>query len=323
MARPIFLLSLPRAGSTLLQRLLLAGGRCATLGEPSLLLRFLGGDEVIQRRATYWESLVETAEADLRKVWPGFDASYRGGVASLMQGIYDGLAGDKEWFLDKTPRYTLIAEEIRKAFPEAKFIVLWRHPLAVAASMSSTYRRGRWCPEEFGIDLHEGLERLRRFAADHRDEVCEVRYEDLVADPEAELGRLGAYLGWPELAESATAELPESAGGTLGDSTGVKDYRKVSADSSEKWKGAVDNWYRRRWCRRYWTAERAAWLGELGYEFPPGLASAPWWRGGVLDGVLDAMTAGRRRRRRILRPTWLPRFARRFSREHGYDVQFR
>ncbi|RYD54446.1 MAG: sulfotransferase [Verrucomicrobiaceae bacterium] len=141
MTRPVFLLSLPRAGSTLLQRLLLMSGKCATLGEPSLLLRFLGEDVAMTRRATYWESLVETATADMRKAWDGYDEAYRKGVRELMLGIYDGLAEGREWFLDKTPRYTLIGEEILATFPDAKFIVLWRHPLAVAASVSSTFRK--------------------------------------------------------------------------------------------------------------------------------------------------------------------------------------
>lgn len=121
MTRPVFLLSLPRAGSTLLQRLLLMSGKCATLGEPSLLLRFLGEGPAMTRKATYWESLVETAAADMRRAWPGYDAAYRAGVRDLMLGIYDGLADGKEWFLDKTPRYTLIAEEILATFPDAKF----------------------------------------------------------------------------------------------------------------------------------------------------------------------------------------------------------
>lgn len=323
MARPVFVLSLPRAGSTLLQRLLLADGRCATLGEPSLLLRLLGGDEVVCRRATYWESLVEAAQADIRSAWGGFDDAWRAGVRDLMGRVYDGLAGDKEWFLDKTPRYTLIAEELWRTFPDAKFLVLWRHPLAVAASICSTFRKARWCPDEFGIDLHEGLDRLQAFCTAHAGGICEVRYEDLVGDPARELERIGAYLGWDGLASVARKELVASAGGSLGDPTGVRKYDRVSTGSREAWRSQVGNWYRRAWARRYLTGERAAWLRERGYELPPELAAAPWWRGGVWAGVLDWIAARRRIGRRLRRPTWLPRFARRFRRRHGYEVSFR
>ena len=323
MTRPVFLLSLPRAGSTLLQRLLLASGRCATLGEPSLLLRFLGEGPVMSRKATYWESLIETSTADIRAEWPGFDDSYRQGVRELMGRIYDGLAGGKEWFIDKTPRYSLIAEEIRSTFPDAKFIVLWRHPLAVAVSVSKTFRKGRWCPDEFGIDLHEGLDRLHAFCRAHPDDVCEVRYEDLVTETARELGRIGDYLGWDGLAEVAEGELVESAGGTLGDPTGVLKYRKVSAASREAWTGEFDNWYRRAWARRYVSGERVGWLKDLGYELPDGIADAPPWRGSMWGGLTDWVSARRRIHRRLRKPTWLPRFARRFRREHGYEISFR
>ena len=198
MTRPVFLLSLPRAGSTLLQRLLLMSGKCATLGEPSLLLRFLGEGPAMTRKATYWESLVETATADMRKAWGGYDEAYRKGVRDLMQGIYDGLAEGKEWFIDKTPRYTLIAEEILATFPDAKFIVLWRHPLAVAASVSSTFRKGRWCPDEFGIDLHEGQARLQEFCRRHGERVFQIKYRG----PGDRSGRgVGTAGGLPRLGE--------------------------------------------------------------------------------------------------------------------------
>ncbi len=321
MTRPVFLLSLPRAGSTLLQRLLLMSGKCATLGEPSLLLRFLGEGPAMTRKATYWESLVETATADMRKAWGGYDEAYRKGVRDLMQGIYDGMADGKEWFIDKTPRYTLITEEILATFPDAKFIVLWRHPLAVAASVSSTFRKGRWCPDEFGIDLHEGQARLQEFCRRHGERVFQLKYEDLVTDPAGELGRLGDYLGWENLAAVLEQELVTSTGGTLGDPTGVKRYSKISPASRDAWKAELSNWYRRAWARSYVSGERAMKMKELGYELPDGIARGG--RMGLFAGLADWFTARRRIQRRLRKPTWLPRFARKFRKERGYEVSFR
>jgi hypothetical protein len=321
MTRPVFLLSLPRAGSTLLQRLLLMSGNCATLGEPSLLLRFLGEDPAMTRKATYWESLVATAAADMRQAWPGYDAAYRKGVRDLMLGIYAGLAEGKEWFLDKTPRYTLIAEEILATFPDAKFIVLWRHPLAVAASLSSTFRKGRWCPDEFGIDLHEGQARLQDFAERHADRVHALRYEDLVSDPAGELAKLGSYLGWENLPAVLERELVTSTGGTLGDPTGVKRYPRISPESRDAWQAELSNWYRRGWARRYVAGERAARMKRLGYELPDAIARGGGF--GLLAGLVDWFEARRRIQRRLRRPTWLPRFLRKFRDERGYEVSFR
>lgn len=323
MTRPVFLLSLPRAGSTLLQRLLLASGRCATLGEPSLLLRLLAAGDAIDRRSTYWESLVDTAIEDMRGAWTGYDDCYRQGVRDLMSGIYQGLADGKEWFLDKTPRYTLIAEEIYQTFPDARFIVLWRHPLAVASSLSTTFSKGRWSLDEFGIDLYHGMDCLRKFCDDHSDSICEIRYEDLVENPAAELKRIGDYLGWEGLEEVAEQDLVSSVGGRMGDPTGVKKYHKVSAASREAWKKNINNWYRRNWAKSYYREDRSKWLEDMDYHLPDELLDAPWWQGSVASGFVDFLSARRRAYRHLRHPTWLPRFARKFRKKHGYEVGFR
>jgi len=321
MTRPVFLLSLPRAGSTLLQRLLLMTGRCATLGEPSLLLRFLGEGPAICRKATYWESLIETSMADIRKKWPGFDVEYRKGVHDLMQRVYEGLADGKEFFIDKTPRYSLIPDEIHATFPEAKFVVLWRHPVAVASSISSTFRKGSWCPDEFGIDLYEGQQRLQQFCKRHAESIYQIRYEDLVTDPEQELAKLGAFLGIEDLADVLERELVTSTGGTLGDPTGVKRYTKISPSGRDAWKKEISNWYRRAWARDYVSGARAVALKELGYDLPEGVANGGPL--GLLQGLADWITARHRIWRRLRQPTWLPRFAKKFRKENGYGVSFR
>ncbi|TYP00050.1 sulfotransferase family protein [Geothermobacter ehrlichii] len=323
MTKPVFILSLPRSGSTLLQRLLLMSGHCATLGEPSLLLRFLGEDDVVVRKATYWEFLVSIGMKDIRENWSGFDDAYYSGVKDLMLKIYTGLAGGKEWFVDKTPRYTLICEEIHKVFPDAKIIVLWRHPLAVAASMYKTANKGFWYPEEFSIDLYEGMMRLHAFSRSHEDEICEVRYEDLVVNPAAELKRIGEYLGWDGLEEVLRTPLISSAGGSLGDPTGVKKFKTVSSSNLNKWEELYNNWYRRCWARRYFRGERLAAMRQYGYELPEGISGMRFWRWNLLAGMKDWILAASRNSRRIRNPVLITRFLRKFRKKYGYGVMFR
>ncbi|MBB5352647.1 hypothetical protein HNR46_002895 [Haloferula luteola] len=322
MTRPLFLLSLPRAGSTLLQRMLMASGEVATLGEPSLLLRFLGNDEIMTRRAPYWDYLVSQAMDDMRQASPGFDARYREGVRQLALGVYDELAAGKPWFLDKTPRYSLIADEIGRTFPDARFIILWRHPLAVASSMCDTFCRGAWEVDDYAIDLHRGLDSLLGFAATHPDRIAEVRYEDLVSNPVAEMEKLECYLGLSGLA--AHARQPAlTAGGSLGDPTGVVKYQGVSEQSREAWRSAYDNWGRRRWARRYFSnPERRASLAKLGYHLPPEMASTPWWQGSLVQGWRDwKSTIGTPKRLRQ-GPRWQSRFVEKFHAKNGFPIGF-
>jgi len=324
MTKPIFILSLPRSGSTLLQRLLLSSGHCATLGEPSLLLRFLGNDEAMTRKATYWEFLVTISMKDMRKTWSGFDKEYRAGVRDLMMRIYSGLSGGKEWFIDKTPRYALIAEEILETFPDAKIIVLWRHPLAVVASMFFFGReRGwrYWFPQEYAIDLYEGLHRLHTFARNHADRICEVRYEELVVNPEAELRRIGAYLGWNGLEQVLEQPLITSVGGSLGDPTGVKKFDRVSSDSLDAWEKVYSNWYRRRWARRYFSGTRAEAMAHYSYTLPKNFIKTNPLN--FFVGIKDWLLAANREERRFQHPVWLRRFLRKYRKTRGYDVAFR
>jgi hypothetical protein len=320
--QPIFILSLPRSGSTLLQRLLLSSGECATLGEASLMLRFLGHDELISRKATYWEFLVDIAMIDMRAQWPDFDAAYASGVRQMMSKIYAGLAEGKRYFVDKTPRYTLIAEEIYKVFPDAKYLVLWRHPLAVASSMSASSRRGYWFPDEYAIDLHAGLSRLQDFATRHADEICQVRYEDLVTDQTSVLRTIAAYLDLTCLTDVADKTLPTSAGGGLGDSTGTRKYSKISDRSLTSWHGQIDNWYRRRWVRRYCRGRVAAIMQEHGYGTEDVLSNGPH-PVGLWSGLKDLLFAGHRRHRRLKKPLQVAREVARLRGQHGFDIVFR
>ena len=318
----MFLLSMPRAGSTLLQRLLMGSGVCKTVGEPSFLLRYLGEGDPILRASTYSEALVETAFEDMRKAWSGFDDCYRKGVHDLALAIYQGLAGGAPYFIDKTPRYSTIAEELVETFPEAKFIVLWRHPLAVANSMSTTFRDGRWEPHSFEIDFHRGVDQLRAICARHGDRIHQVRYEDLAAEPARELASLGAYLGIPDLADVAGRELERGNHGQLGDPTGVKKYSKVSPDSIAEWEKGIRNWYREAWVKKYFSGERAEFFRSLGYDLPRAMkdGKVPL---GLIDGVRDWLYSRRIIQRRILRPLGSKRRIRRAAEKRGYYVTFR
>lgn len=321
MTKPIFILSLPRSGSTLLQRLLLGSGKCSTLGEPSLLLRLLGEDESMDRRSLYWESLVTIAKRDMREKWPAFDQVYAEGVRYLMSRIYTGLADGKEYFIDKTPRYTLIANEIIKVFPDAKFIVLWRHPLAIAASM--TVGKGRWYPEEHSIDLYEGVRTLEMFSQSYSDQICEVMYEDLVARPAQELRRIGTYLELPKLESVLTNKLAASAGGSLGDKTGVKKYNTVSQESSQCWHKHYNNWFRRRWARCYIAYHEDSRLFTERYTMPSSTTECSFFNMGLFSGLIEYIRSGIRRYRRHYNPVWLKRFSRHYLKRHGYGVSYK
>lgn len=321
MTQPIFIFSLPRSGSTLLQRILMNSGQAASLGETSLLLRLLGDDDLTARRAVYWEFLVDVAIDDMKRHWPGYANAYREGVRRLMLDIYAGLADGAPCFIDKTPRYSLIAEKIYQTFPDAKFIVLVRHPLAVAASMHTTSSKDFWFPEEYSIDLYQGFRRLHRFAQSRKEKIHLVRYEDLVTNPAKELDAIGHYLGWPNLPAALDKPLPPTAGGSLGDATGTKKFNAISTGSLNRWEQVYHNFYRKHWASKYISGERAEAMATYGYELPESISKSI--AGGWLSGIKDVIMASCRRKRRITDPQWLPRSLEYYRLTHGIDVTWR
>lgn len=294
----IFILSPPRSGSTLLQRLLSSHEAISSFSEVSMLLRLLGGPDEVVRFADFCELNVELAKGDIRMAWPEFDCSYRAEVKVMMERIYSQLAEGHTHFIDKTPRYTLIAEEIYKTFPEAKFIVLWRHPLAVAASVSKTFARDTWDLGDFKIDLTRGLDRLHAFDTPGRARVISLRYEDLVEDPTPHMKALGDFLEIPDLAAVLDKPLNPNIRGRLGDPSGVKKYSHISPESSQTWHIAYDTYYRQRWARNYFDDPRSGWLARRGYELPESFHRQPLLKN-LSHSLKESLRVYRKERKRL------------------------
>src|SRR5688572_7827725 len=135
-AQPIFLFSLPRAGSTLVQRVIASHDDVHTVSEPWLLLPFLYALRTDGARAEYWHEAGAEALADFCGALPGGEDEYRAAVRELAERLYSAATPDgPRYFLDKTPHYHVIADEVMRTFPDAKFVFLWRNPLAALASL--------------------------------------------------------------------------------------------------------------------------------------------------------------------------------------------
>lgn len=265
--RPAFLLSLPRSGSTLLQRLIGAHSRVATAAEPWLLLAplyALRGEGVF---AEYGHTTARKALQDLCGHLPEGEDDYLAAVAAMAQRVYAGVSpADASVFLDKTPRYSLVVDQILRAFPDSPVVVLHRNPLAVLSSISQTWLDGRWEPYLHKIDLYTALERLLAAQAAQPERILAVRYEDLVTEPERVLGRVLDHmdLKWePSVIDGFT---DVSVAGRVGDPTGTKAYDVVSTASVERWRPQLASPVRKAWCRRY-----LRWIGRdrlrlMGYD---------------------------------------------------------
>lgn len=262
---PLFLFSLPRSGSTLVQRVLGAHLDVATASEPWLLLPQIYALRTEGVWAEYGHAMAATAAQDFWQHLPGGRADYLAELRAFALRLYGRAAGGRRYFLDKTPRYHLIAAELFELFPEARFVFLWRQPLSVVASMVDTWARGKWNIHRWAVDLFDGLGNLVEAHRAHAADVHAVRYEDLVA---------GSNAGWKGLFEFL--ELDFDPGilsrfhevrltGRWGDATGL-DRRDITAESIDKWKGVLATPYRKSWARDYldWIGPHR--LAVMGYD---------------------------------------------------------
>lgn len=265
----IFLLSLPRSGSTLLQRLLTAHPDIDSTSEPHLLLFPLlvlqsGGMYSLQSSDGIYLRAVHDLIAQLPR-----RGDYFRELGQLARRVYAKTMKKppSQYFLDKSPSYCFVAVNLLKITNASKFIILWRNPLAVAASFLNypganrrqwnLYRRPH---------LYDGLAQLVDAYEQHRERVFTLRYEELVTSPRQVLDELMTYL---ELSNDQA--LVRRFGRVdllgLGDpKANHPDYQRLRSDRVDAWRASFCNPLRKQWARRYlhWIGEER--LTVMGYD---------------------------------------------------------
>ena len=239
---------MPRSGSTLLQRLLMGHKEIASTSEPWILLPLLYANKPTGVVSEYSHHNSQKAINDLIAQLPEQEATYYQSLAASTNSLYSALCKNNEaYFLDKTPRYYLIIPEIKKLYPDAKFIFLFRNPVDIYASILTT-----WGNNSFRrlyashIDLNEGLKYLSEGWHLLHEQAFQVNYEDLVKEPESCLRSLCTYLNLPFDRHLLANLGQQKMTGRLGDPTGVNEYQVVEEKSLDKWKVVFNTRFRQK-----------------------------------------------------------------------------
>lgn len=280
--RPVFLFSAPRSGSTLVQRVLAAHEGVATTAEPWLLLPLLAIQRANLPDTGHWQRLSALAIAEFAGHLPDGRADVDAALRQAALRLYRQAAGPQAThFLDKTPGYVLVIDDIARTFPDATLLFLWRNPLGVLASLAETFDGGRFRPYRQALALFDGPERMVDAYQRHAERSVSVRFEDLVAPDPLAWRRLTDAMQLPldadALRQFADVHLP----GSMGDPTGIHRYSALSTEPLDKWRHTLTNPVRRAWARRW-----LRWLGRerleiMGYDL------------GTLLAELDALPAPR------------------------------
>ncbi len=277
----IFIISQPRSGSTLLQRILFGHPEVQTSAEtwlmlhPAYSLRQTGITTDYNARFAY-----KGVEEFLQNYTHGRSV-YLDAIREWARVIYQDAIDkhQKHWFLDKTPRYFFIIPELYELFPRAKFIFLLRNPLAVLASELTTYVKGDWpVLGVFNKDLVsapdwilEGIEHLG-------DKGYVIHYEKFVTDPQTAIPALCDYLGLDFHETMLDYSGTPKPVGKYNDPVGIDQHTRPSTGSVEKWKAMLDDDQSLHFAQRYLETLGENTITKLGYDYKE------------LSGILNSRT---------------------------------
>jgi tetratricopeptide (TPR) repeat protein len=179
---PLFILGMPRSGTTLVEQILASHPKVFGAGELSDLSK-------LAKTMPYPEGLQAASAEQLRKL----GASYVGRIRAR--------GGDAPWISDKMPANFFYVGFIRLALPNARIIHTRRNPVDTCLSCFSQLFLGSG--QNFSYDLGELGRYWRQYDAlmAHWRQILpegamlEIDYADVVADTETQARRILAFCG--------------------------------------------------------------------------------------------------------------------------------
>jgi tetratricopeptide (TPR) repeat protein len=185
-AGPVFILGMPRSGSTLLEQML---GRHpaieATMELPDFINLAEGLTDKLEALPAWMESAATHEAEALGEAYAAGTRRYRSTA--------------KPWFIDKMPNNWLYVPLILWALPQARIIDIRRHPLDCCMS---NYKQLFLSLQEFSNDLdwvgrfyRDYVDLMRSVDESMPNRVHRVIYEQLVEDPEREIRGALDYIG--------------------------------------------------------------------------------------------------------------------------------
>lgn len=196
----IFEFCTPRSGSTMLQQMLASHSEIHTLASPwimnSLMYGFRkdNGLRPIGIDAEYDALIANQNVGMFLKKLPGGVSVYYEAIRLAALHMYGkALHGTgKKYFIDRNIRYYFFIPEMIRTFPNAKFIVLIRNPIAVFTGVVKKWiKDADW---KTFRNYYSDITRSHRYILDAinncGDRIAVVRYEEMAVNPEKVLKEL-------------------------------------------------------------------------------------------------------------------------------------
>lgn len=254
--RPIFVFGCPRSGTTMLQLMLHGHPRIAIPPETRFVEACYFGRHAFgdlrdpENRRRLAESIVTPRETRFRDLGLDPDEVVArvvaagptvGSACATVLRMYAARFGKPRWG-DKRPGYHRVIPVLRAMFPDAVFVHLVRDGRDCVASL----KRASWWDRPIHDSIHSWMSATRNARRAARtlpaDAFYELRYEELVAEPDKRLAALCEFLD-EDYDEAMTT--PKALAGVAVAPRKMRvegTYRDVSTSSVGNWRTGLDPW---------------------------------------------------------------------------------
>ena len=234
---PVFIVGLPRSGTTLLQSILCSTSSFFPIPETHFFSRAARGlpgyglssqqrekiAEILQRKSDIEIPPSELAGCETKK--------------QAFETVIDRFnPGNVQRFLEKTPRHLFFYDEIIESYPDARFVCLLREPCNSASSILNMGDKGKSM-----LLLSLAYNRFVQTALQHdqNDNFMIVKYEDLTDGSDAAFRKIFSFIDVPfdgHLLTSFGAAAREVIGERETWKHGVITSKGVDKNDPDKWK---------------------------------------------------------------------------------------
>ena len=268
----IFLISLPRSGSTLLQSIIGNHSKVHTTPEPWITLPLLYSQKQKGIQGEYDHVTATIASSEFFESMLNGQKVLKEARINYLATIYKQIIKEsgKGFFLDKTSRNYLVLNELKELFPKAKFIFLVRNPISIFASYLNFMVFNNWSwfsKPNFKKDLIDGYQFLAEGIKLNKKNNFLISYEKVINNPKKSLEEICKFLELPfEKDMFKYQNCLKKMKGRLIDPKAIHKHRSPVKQYLDSWRKTIDTPFKFRIVSEFIDIIGDKNLSSLGYN---------------------------------------------------------